>query len=44
MTNLKKTKTYQNIILDNFNHKIDEKLIYSLLNIIDLENKYIIIT
>tara|TARA_A100001035_G_scaffold280104_1_gene284028 strand:- start:1695 stop:2357 length:663 start_codon:yes stop_codon:yes gene_type:complete len=41
---LKKIKPYQNIILEDLDNNIDEKLIYSLLNIIDLENKYIIIT
>ncbi len=37
-------KVYQNIILENLNEGINEKLVYSLLNIIDLENKFIIIT
>tara|TARA_B100000424_G_scaffold271057_1_gene272291 strand:- start:63 stop:725 length:663 start_codon:yes stop_codon:yes gene_type:complete len=41
---LKNIKPYQNIILEDLDNNIDEKLIYSLLNIIDLENKYIIIT
>ena len=33
---LKKIKIYENIILENLNKNIDEKLIYSLFNIIDL--------
>ena len=37
-------KVHQNIILENLDDKIDEKLIYSLLNIIDLDNKFIIVT
>ena len=41
---LKKIKIYENIILENLNKNIDEKLIYSLFNIIDLDNKYIIVT
>jgi len=41
---LKKIKIYENIILEDLDKNVDEKLIYSLLNIIDLDNKYIIIT
>ncbi len=41
---LKKIKIYENIILENLNKNIDEKLIYSLFNIVDLDNKYIIVT
>tara|TARA_B100000575_G_C23080966_1_gene622817 strand:+ start:504 stop:1166 length:663 start_codon:yes stop_codon:yes gene_type:complete len=41
---LLKIKTHQNIILENFNENINEKLIYTLFNIIDLENKFIIVT
>jgi chromosomal replication initiation ATPase DnaA len=41
---LKKIKVHENIILDNLDEKVDEKLIYSLLNIIDLDNKFIIVT
>mgnify|MGYP001277234498 CR=1 FL=1 len=41
---LKQIKIFENIILEDLNKDIDEKLIYSLLNIIDLDNKYIIIT
>ncbi len=41
---LKLIKVHENIILENFDEKVDEKLIYSLLNIIDLDNKFIIVT
>ena len=41
---LKEIKVYQNIILENLSEKINEKLIYSLLNIIDQDNKYLIVT
>ena len=41
---LKKIKIYENIVIENFNKNIDEKLIYSLFNIVDLDNKYIIVT
>ena len=41
---LKKIKVYQNIILEDLNKDIDEKLIYTLLNIIEQDNKFIIIT
>ena len=41
---LTKIKIYENIILEDLNEKIDEKLIYSLFNIIDIDNKFIIVT
>ena len=41
---LKKIKIYENIILENLDNSVDEKLLYTLLNIIDLDNKYIIVT
>ena len=41
---LKQIKIHENIILEDLDEKINEKLIYSLLNIIDLDNKFIIIT
>ena len=41
---LEDIKNHQNIILENLDKNIDEKLIYSLLNIIDLDNKFIIVT
>jgi len=42
--NLKKIKPYQNIILEDLNLNVNEKLIYSLFNIIDLDNKFLITT
>ena len=42
--NLKKIKPYQNIILEDLNLDINEKLIYTLFNIIDQDNKFLIIT
>ena len=39
----KKIKPYENIILEDFKNKIDEKLIYSLFNLIDQDNKFLII-
>ena len=42
--NLKSIKPYQNIILEDLNLNIDEKLIYSLFNIIDQDNKLLLIT
>ena len=41
---LKKIKIYENIILEDLDNSVDEKLLYTLLNIIDLDNKYIIVT
>ncbi len=41
---LKIIKLHENIILEDLDERINEKLIYSLLNIIDLDNKFIIIT
>ena len=41
---LAKIKAYKNIILENLSEKINEKLIYSLFNIIDIDNKFIIVT
>ncbi len=42
--NLEMIKAYQNVIVENLSKKINENLFYSLLNIIDLENKFIIVT
>ena len=42
--NLKKIKPYQNIILEDLNLNVDEELIYTLFNIIDQDNKFLIIT
>ena len=41
--NLKDFKISQNLILDNFDLNVDENLMYSLFNIADQDNKYIII-
>ena len=41
---LKTIKPYQNIVLENLNLDINEKLIYTLFNIIDQDNKFLIIT
>ena len=42
--NLKVIKPYQNIVLEDLTLNVDEKLIYSLFNIIDQDNKFLIIT
>ena len=41
---LKKIKIYENIIIENLSSDVDEKLLYSLLNLIEQDNKFIIIT
>ena len=41
---LKKIKIYQNVILENLNENIDEKLLYTLINIIEQDNKYLIVS
>ena len=41
---LKQIKLYENIIIENFNDQIDENIFYTLLNIIDQDNKYLILT
>ena len=41
---LKEIKIYENIILEDLDEKIDEKLLYTLLNIIESDNKFIIVT
>ena len=42
--NLKEIKPHQNIVLENLNLNINEKLIYTLFNIIDQDNKFLIVT
>ena len=42
--NLKLIKPYENIVLEDLNLGVNEKLIYTLLNIIDQDNKFLIIT
>ena len=41
---LKELKIHQNIILENFDENIDERLIYTLINTIEQDNKYLIVT
>ena len=41
---LKQIKIFENIIIENFNDKIDENLLFTLINIIDQDNKYLILT
>ena len=41
---LKKIKIYQNIILEDLDEEVDENLLFTFLNIIDQDNKYLIIT
>ena len=40
----KKIKLYENIILEDLDNEVDEKIIYSLFNIIDQDNKFIIVS
>jgi chromosomal replication initiation ATPase DnaA len=42
--NLRSIKPYQNVVLENLNLDVNEKLIYTLFNIIDQDNKFLIIT
>ena len=39
----KSLKLHENLILENFENKIDEKIIYSLFNLVDQDNKYLIV-
>ena len=41
---LKQIKVYENIVIENFNDQIDENLFFTMLNIIDQDNKYLILT
>ena len=43
-SDLKEIKIYENIVLEDIDNNVDEKLIYSLFNIVDLDNKFIIVT
>ena len=36
-------KLFDNIIIDDFNNNFDEKLIYSVFNLVDQDNKYMLI-
>ena len=42
--NLKKIKAYQNIILEDLSLEVNEELIYTLFNMIDQDNKFLVIT
>jgi len=42
--NLKRTKLYQNIVLEDLDLNVDEKIIYTLFNLIDQDNKFLVIT
>tara|TARA_B100000929_G_scaffold226356_1_gene182664 strand:- start:141 stop:797 length:657 start_codon:yes stop_codon:yes gene_type:complete len=39
----KKLKLYENIVIDNYFNKLEEKLMYSIFNLVDQDNKYLII-
>ena len=41
---LKDIKIHQNIVLENLNEKVDENLLFTLCNIIEQDNKYLIVT
>ncbi len=43
-SNLKEIKLHQNIVLENIKNNVDEKLVYTLLNMIEQDNKFLIIT
>ena len=42
--NLSSLDIHQNIVLENLNNEINEKLIYTLINIVEQNDKYLIIT
>ena len=41
---LRQIKIHQNIVIENLNNDIDEKLFYTLINNIDQDNKFLIVT
>ena len=41
---LKKIKIYENIVIENLSSDVNEKLLYSLFNLIEQDNKFIIVT
>ncbi len=41
---LKEIKIYENIVIENLNSEIDENLFFTILNIIDQDNKFLIVT
>ena len=42
--NLSSIKIHQNIVIENLDINVDEELVYTLFNIIDQDNKYLIVT
>ncbi len=43
-SDLKKVKVFQNVILENLSEKINENLFFTLCNIVEQDNKYLIVT
>ena len=41
---LERIKSFQNIVIENVTNDIDENLFYTLFNMIDLDNKFLIVT
>ncbi len=41
---VKNLKIYQNIVIENLDEKIDENLLFTIINTIDQDNKYLIVT
>ena len=41
---LKKIKIHENVVIEDLSSEVDEKLLYSLLNLIEQDNKFIIVT
>ena len=41
---LQNIKVYENIVVEDLTEKINEKLLFTLINIIDQDNKYLIVT
>ena len=41
---LNEIKVHENIIIENLNEKVDEELLFTLFNIIDQSNKFLIVT
>ena len=41
---LKEIKFYENIVIEDLDRQVDENLFFTLLNIIDQDNKYLIVT
>ena len=41
---IKKLKIFENIVIEDINEDVNEKLLYSIINVIDQDNKFLIIT